>query len=422
MTPSSVDRGSRQELVITGRHFHSSAVPTVSGAGVSLLGPVVVESSRQIRVTVAVDLSAGTGERRVTVENSDGRDGTCRGRCLEIVHPPPELQRLDPSVLDQGARRQALTLIGRNLLPEPDLSLTGAGVTIESVTYNSESEVRLEVSVDPAAPLGARDVNFTNAAGGRSTTCGACLSIRRPGPSVIEVQPASLLQGAAKREVRITGNDFDASPTVDVEGEGVTVDAVRRTSATSLTLVLSVSHTAPPGSRTLTVTSADGRSGSCRTTCFTITGMTPPRECASTPIRSEAIAGTATLRGISDRDRVPTVVDPLEGSVSGAAPGSNVWVLVYPHRAEKFYPQTHRPELTPATVTGGGFRTAASFGGGDGELYDVIVVLANAEASQTLSKTLAEWSRTGEFRGLLANELPNGLDEKQCVLVTGSRP
>jgi hypothetical protein len=207
-----------------------------------------------------------------------------------------------------------------------------------------------------------------------------------------------------------------------VSGDGVTVEAVRRSSATSLAVTLTLAHTAQPGPRDITVTNSDGRAGTCKAGCLTVAEMNPPRTCRSSPLRSEAIAGTAQFVGLSNGDRVQPTVDPLEGRYTGLPQGYSVWVLVYPHAAGKYYPQTHRPELTPADLLGGNqFRTSVTFGGGDGEPYDVILVFASPDASRFFSNTLEQWARSGDYRGLLANDLPQVVDEKQCVAVTGVR-
>ena len=422
--PDSVYQGATQELRLSGQHFRDPVTVGVGGPGVRA-EPAERESGRQLRVTIDVERTAAVGRRDVTVKNPDGRTGTCRA-CLVITPPPPEITHIEPNVVDRGLDKQTITVHGRNFLHGVVVTVSGEGIPSGVVTFNSDSEIRVEVSVAATAPLGGRDVTLTNPGEGpgvRTFTCRpACLTVRPPAPAVRSASPGSLVQGAAKREVTVTGSDFDGNPTVTVAGTGVAVESVRRASATSLAVTLSVSHTAVAGARELTVTNGDGRAGTCQPGCLTISAMAPARPCRSAPIRSEAIAGTAGLRTLTNGQLIEPNVSPLEGTFADMQPGYSVWVLVYPHLAGRYYPQTHRAEFTAAEILGNGeFRTSASFGGAEGELYDVILVFAGADATQFFSRTLEAWARANDFRGLLASELPPVLDEKQCIVVTGIR-
>ncbi len=148
------------------------------------------------------------------------------------------------------------------------------------------------------------------------------------------------------------------------------------------------------------------------------------RDCLTPPLQSANIPGTATFdrRVIQPGGRVEPVVDPLTGTFADVPPGTDIWVLVYPHLAGKYYQQTHHPDFGPATLEAHGeFRTSASFGGGAGELYDVALVFATPRASAELRRILGGWAAERDFRGLTLRELPQGLDQKDCVIVSGRR-
>ena len=140
-------------------------------------------------------------------------------------------------------------------------------------------------------------------------------------------------------------------------------------------------------------------------------------ECLHADISTTHIKGVAEIRTLQRGQIVGPVVDPLLGDYRGLKPDTNLWVIVYSDKVRKFYPQTHL-EFQPADrLPGQRWRSKAAFGASQAESYDVILVAASKEASSFLSSTLREWGRTGDYRGLEESELPDGLDEKDCVKV-----
>jgi len=138
------------------------------------------------------------------------------------------------------------------------------------------------------------------------------------------------------------------------------------------------------------------------------------RPCVHPPIDTASIRGKARI-ALRSGARVGSVINPLWGVYRNLARRSDLWVLVYVVADRKFYPQSDRSDepadLLPRGRSRGRFRTAAYFGAGPGASYEVIAVLARKAASRRLS------ARTGE--GLTADELPSGLDQKDCVTVRG---
>lgn len=144
----------------------------------------------------------------------------------------------------------------------------------------------------------------------------------------------------------------------------------------------------------------------------------PPPTCVHAPIHTSSIAGEARLATLRSGDEVEAVENPVQGTYRGLPPSTDVWLIVYSDRADRLYPQTHHTDQPSELLADGRFRSAASFGGTSGENYEVIVVLANQQASRFLSARLREWAQVGEYDGLVPAQLPAGLDEEQCVSVT----
>jgi hypothetical protein len=139
-------------------------------------------------------------------------------------------------------------------------------------------------------------------------------------------------------------------------------------------------------------------------------GCTHPR------LRTASVDGQARITTVENGTVVGSAVDPLEGTYRGVAPATRLWVFVYSPVARRFYPQSSGV-AEPAVLRDGRFHSAAFLGGQSGEHYDVAAVLATESASHVLSRTLLEWARRGDYVGLATSELPDGLEEKDCVPV-----
>jgi len=91
-----------------------------------------------------------------------------------------------------------------------------------------------------------------------------------PPPTVASTSPSSLGQGAASKNVTVTGGNFVSGAGVSFSGTGVTVNSTSFVDAAHLTANVAVAASAATGARGVTVTNPGGASGSCGA-CFTVT-------------------------------------------------------------------------------------------------------------------------------------------------------
>ena len=87
-----------------------------------------------------------------------------------VDNPAPTLNSISPT---SGAQNQALnvTLTGSNFIDGvSSVSFSGSGITINSTTVNSDTEIVVNISIDAAAATGARDVTVTNTGPGGGTS------------------------------------------------------------------------------------------------------------------------------------------------------------------------------------------------------------------------------------------------------------
>jgi hypothetical protein len=136
------------------------------------------------------------------------------------------------------------------------------------------------------------------------------------------------------------------------------------------------------------------------------------------PISNTDLAGELSIaNGLKDGDIAPQFLT-LSGTVSPGVTDS-IWVLVYSPNG-RFYPQSTDPCQNIHTVrVGDRWQVPVHLGGpgNGGELFDIITVLADAQANAFFEEKQQEWCQANNYPGLLSIELPQGIDEKESIRV-----
>jgi len=181
-------------------------------------------------------------------------------------------------------------------------SVTG-GVTVNSVTFTSPTQITLNVST-VGATSGAQSVTVTNPDGQAKTGTGILTVGASAGPPTISsVSPNTLGQNGT-RTLTVNGTNFESGATTSVSGTGVTVVSTTFVSSTKLSVKVKATATAPTGARDVTVTTSGG-SATC-TGCLTIAPApvvtsTSPNKGARGATLSVAVLGSRFLSGATAR-------------------------------------------------------------------------------------------------------------------------
>ena len=169
-TPNALGQGaSNKDVVIAGTNFQNGASVTFSNTGVTV-NSTQVDSSTQITVNVSVASDAPTGSRDITVTNPDSQSGTGTG--IFTVNPAPTITSLSPSQLPQGTTNQDVTIAGNNFQNGASVSFSGTGITVNSTTFVSATEITANISIEATAASGNRNVTVTNPDYGVGTKTG----------------------------------------------------------------------------------------------------------------------------------------------------------------------------------------------------------------------------------------------------------
>ena len=163
--PQLLARGSTVDLAVAGANtkFTAPATATIDGLTVE---SVTVLSPTSLRVRVTVPQGADLGFRSLTV-NSGGAELTLP-RALSVVEALdagpgiPSIALVSPA---NGARGTTVTLqiTGLNthfLAGVTTAQVSGAGVSVLSMTVTSPTQVSIQLLIQPDAPLGFRDITL----------------------------------------------------------------------------------------------------------------------------------------------------------------------------------------------------------------------------------------------------------------------
>ena len=179
VSPSVLGQRAKDELVtITGNNFVTGATVEIYG-GVTIASATVVDSNHINVMVSGVGSTAPVGYHEVVVRNKD--QGRASNTSSFSVSTGPTVTSLTPASLKKGATNRDVTVYGTDFQPGAVFSFGagGAGVTINSTTWVSATEVRLNVSVSPTTGAKARNVDVLNPDRGRGY-CANCFTVTAP--------------------------------------------------------------------------------------------------------------------------------------------------------------------------------------------------------------------------------------------------
>jgi hypothetical protein len=286
-SPNAAAQGqSNVSVTLTGSNFQNS--PTCNfGAGITI-NSCIFTSATQIAANVSVTAPATVGSRNITVTNVDGQSSTLANGFNVQQNPAPTLSAVNPNSASQGRTNLGVALTGTNFLAGPACNF-GSGITVNSCTLNSSTQITANISVASNAPIGSNNVTITNFDGQSATLVGGFAiqqTVVYPAPTLSSASPNSGAQGQSNLAVTLTGTNFRPGPTCGY-GSGIIVNSCIYNSATQIAANISISASATLGASNITVTNSDGQIATL-TNGFTVNAAT------FTPILVHAGGGAYT--------------------------------------------------------------------------------------------------------------------------------
>jgi hypothetical protein len=246
VTPVEVRRSDTGTFTLTGTNFRTGGTVSTDSTDVTLTSPTFV-SETSFEVDYSVSAGATVGEFDLTYKQpvaGGGATSTLK-TAYEIFLQGPNADTITPDAFFASG---------------DEVSFSGTGITVHSTTFESSTELTVELSVASNAALGARDLTVTPDTGPANTTDDAVTVI--PGdPTVTAFSHSSLARGASSVAVTILGTNFRSGDTVSASGTGVTFASTTIASDTKITASASVTSGAALGMRDLTVSHSAANGG-----------------------------------------------------------------------------------------------------------------------------------------------------------------
>jgi len=235
--------------------------------------------------------------RSRAVDDSGNLEVPGPGITITVGTPaPPSVGSVNPNSGAQGQSLSSVIITGSNFQSGATCNF-GAGITVNSCTFNSATQLTASITVSSTATVGTRNVTVTNPDSQTGTLpngFAVTTSGPPPPPSVSSVNPNSGAQGQSLPSVIVTGSNFQSGASCNF-GAGITVNSCTFNSVTQLTANIAISSTATLGTRNVTVTNPDNQSNTL-TNGFSVT--VPPAISLiqkATFSRQPTSGGTVTL-------------------------------------------------------------------------------------------------------------------------------
>ena len=210
---------------------------------------VLVMYADTIEANITVSGAATPGYRDVSVTTPEGTDTAVNGF---VVLGIPGISSLSPSQETQGQTTNVI-ITGANLFGATAVDF-GGGITVNSFSVDSGTQITASITIGSSATPGVRDVSVTNAAG--TATLAGGFTVNQAPPTLASVNPNQGVQGQTL-DVTLTGTSFTGATSVSF-GADITVNSYTVDGNTQVTASITIGGSAAPGLRDVSLTTPGG--------------------------------------------------------------------------------------------------------------------------------------------------------------------
>lgn len=246
VSPGQGAKGQTISITVRGSYF-TGATAVAFGAGIAV-DNFTAAGDTQITASVTIASDAALGARDVSVTTPVGT-GTKAGSFT--VLEPSAITAVSPSQAAQG-QTVTVTITGSRLTGATAVSF-GSGITVDSLSVASDTQMTAAITIVSDAALGARDVSVTTPGG---TFVKAPAFTVLPLPVITSISPTQAAQGQTIT-VTISGSHLTGATAVGF-GAGTTVASLSVVSDTQITASITIASDATVGVRDVSVTTPNG--------------------------------------------------------------------------------------------------------------------------------------------------------------------
>ena len=261
ITPASAPQGATLDVALTGQNTHFVSGTTTVGFGAVpgiTVNSVTVNSLTSATANITISPTAFTGGRTVTVTTGSEAVSNTFG----VTAGPAALSSLTPNTASQGQSNLDIAVTGQttHFVNGVTTASFGGDITVNTVTVTSATTATVNITLNDFATPGLRTVTLTTNGENASLVNG--FNVVAGTPRILQVTPAAAQQGQTLT-LAVIGQftSFVNGTTTASLGEGITVNSVTVTSATSASVNVTIAALATIGTRTVTLTTG-GQSAS----------------------------------------------------------------------------------------------------------------------------------------------------------------
>jgi hypothetical protein len=251
VSPISGNRLDTLDVVLVGTNFFSGTTAVSFGNGITILN-TTVNNTRQISARIVITVSASTGTRGVTITNSTPGGGTFTlPNAFTVNNPAPILVSISP---DTGNRLQTLNVVftGSKFMNGSSTINVGQGVTVNTVTVNSSTQLTANITVSSTADTGVQCFSITNSGPVGGTSECKFFYVKNPTVTISNIVPSFAYRGQSL-PLMITGTNFvDGITSVSTDSD-LSITSISIGSSTQIVLGTSVSDFASLGVHSIVI-------------------------------------------------------------------------------------------------------------------------------------------------------------------------
>lgn len=256
LTPSTGNQAATVPITMAGILLNGGgATLTITGTGVSY-NTLVCGSSTSCTVNIVIAATATVGDHDISITTSDGTSNT-----LPFTVTGLTFTSIVPDSCNRNTTCTGVSLTGTDFAAgSGTVNISGTGVTLNTISVNSATNITANFVINGAATLSTRTVTVTTVNG---TSDGLDFTILpAASPTLTSISPNSGNLGATVGYALVGTNFNTGNAVVSVSGSGVSVISTNVLSATSITGALTIASDAATTARTVTVTTDTGTSES----------------------------------------------------------------------------------------------------------------------------------------------------------------
>ncbi|WP_263376654.1 Ig-like domain-containing protein [Granulicella aggregans] len=278
-------------------HFANGTSTASFGTGITVNSLTVTDATDAV-ANITISPSAAVGSRTVTVTTGSESASITGG--FSVLAGLPALSSAMPGTAQAGATANVVVTGAFTNFQQGSTTVSfGAGVTVNSVTVSSSTQLSANVTVDPNATVGSRDIAVTT--GTQTVVLSGGFTVTPGTPVVTVINPNIGVPGSVV-SVTINGlyTNWDPGTTKVAFGPGITVGSgvaggagpVASGSANSIVVNLSIDPAAALGPRDVTITT--GSEVETVAAGFTVqaTTVTPPTVISVSPAGNAVAVST----------------------------------------------------------------------------------------------------------------------------------